>query len=73
MPKLIILGTSFAIPSTGHDNTHMVLVGDERTVMIDCVNNPVERLNGAKLEPNDVTDILCPICIQTMSPECLLC
>ena len=57
MPKLIILGTSFAIPSAGHENSHMVLVGDERTVMIDCVNNPVERLAGAKLKPGDVTDI----------------
>ncbi|KAA3648111.1 MAG: MBL fold metallo-hydrolase [Chloroflexi bacterium] len=57
MPELIILGTSFAIPSAGHDNSHMVLVGDERTVMIDCVNNPVERLAGANLRPGDVSDI----------------
>ena len=57
MPKLIILGTSFAIPSAGHENTHMVLLGDERTVMIDCVNNPMERLKGAGLTPKSITDI----------------
>jgi ribonuclease BN (tRNA processing enzyme) len=41
MPKLIILGTSNAIPDEAHENTHMVLVGKTRTILIDCVNNQI--------------------------------
>ncbi len=40
MPKVIILGSSNAIPSQEHENTHMVVVGEERMVLIDCVSNP---------------------------------
>ena len=41
MPKVIILGSSNAIPTTEHENTHMVVVGEERMVMVDCVSNPI--------------------------------
>lgn len=33
MPKVIILGSSNAIPTKGSENTHMVLVGKERMVL----------------------------------------
>ncbi len=58
MPKLIILGTSNAIPTENHDNTHMVLVGQEHTLLIDCVSNPILRLERAGVDPNYLTDLI---------------
>jgi ribonuclease Z len=36
----------------------MVLVGEERIVMIDCVNNPIHRLEQAGVDFMDVTDLV---------------
>ncbi len=44
MAKLIFLGTSNAIPDENHENTHMVVVGKQRIVLIDCVNSAILRL-----------------------------
>jgi len=56
--KLIILGSSNAVPDEKHENTHMALVGGERTVLIDCVNNPIVRLPQAGLEFDHLTDLI---------------
>ena len=58
MAKLIILGSSNAISSKDSENTHMVLVGEERIVMVDCVNNPIHRLGQAGVNFMDVTDLV---------------
>lgn len=58
MTKLIILGTSNAIPDNEHENTHMVLVGKSRTVLIDCVSNPVLRLQKAAVDVDSITDMI---------------
>ncbi len=58
MAKLIILGSSNAIPDEQHENTHMALVGHERMVLIDCVNNATVRLPKAGLEFDQVTDLI---------------
>ena len=58
MPKLIILGSSNAIPDLQHENTHMVIVGKKHTVMIDCVSNPVVRLEQAGVDAHDLTDLV---------------
>ncbi len=58
MPKLIFLGTSNAIPDEGHENTHMVVVGEERVVLVDCVNNPIMRLGKAGIEIDRLTDVV---------------
>lgn len=58
MPKLVFLGTSFAIPDAQHENTHMALDLDNRIVLIDCVNNPVVRLEQAGLDLIHVSDIV---------------
>ena len=52
MAKLIILGSSNAIASSDSENTHMVLVGEEHVVMIDCVNSPIRRLGEAGVDFN---------------------
>ncbi len=58
MPKVIILGSSNAIPTPEHENTHMVVIGKERTVLVDCVSNPILRLEQAGLDFNQVTDLI---------------
>ncbi len=58
MPKVIILGSSNAIPTAEHENTHMVVVGDERVVLVDCVSNPILRLEKAGVDFNDLTDLI---------------
>jgi len=58
MTKLIVLGASNALSSKDSENTHMVLAGKERTVMIDCVNNPIHRLEQAGVNFLDVTDLV---------------
>jgi ribonuclease Z len=58
MPKLIILGSSNAIPDEQHENTHMLLVGEARTVLIDCASNPVLRLPRAGVQFDSLTDII---------------
>ena len=58
MAKLIILGTSFAIPDDKHDNTHMALRGDHSTIVVDCASNPVVRFKQAGIDFNSITDLL---------------
>lgn len=58
MSKVIILGTSNAIPSAEHENTHMAIVGEERTVLVDCVSNPIVRLEKAGIELDQITDLV---------------
>lgn len=58
MPKVIILGSSNAIPTKDNENTHMVIVGDERMVLVDTVGNPVLRLEQAGLDYNNLTDLI---------------
>ena len=58
MPKVIILGSSNAVPSKDHENTHLVIIGNERTILVDCVSNPIVRLEQAGVDFNDLTDIV---------------
>lgn len=58
MPKVIILGSSNAVPSIDHENTHLVIIGDERTLLVDCVSNPIVRLEQAGVDYDDLTDII---------------
>ena len=58
MPKLIILGTSNAIPTEGHENTHMLLVGEQRIVLIDCPDNPLLRFQKVEVDFNLLSDLV---------------
>ena len=58
MPKFIFLGVSNAVPSRDHDSTHMVLLGEQNTILIDCGTNPVVRLHQAGLNPLNITDLI---------------
>ncbi len=58
MAKVIILGSSNAIPTIESENTHMVIVGNDRTVLVDSVSNPIVRLEQAGLDFNNLTDVI---------------
>lgn len=58
MFKLIILGTAAAVPDKDHENTHMVLVGQERMILIDSPGNPFIRLQQAGLDAGNLTNII---------------
>lgn len=58
MAKLIILGSSAAIPSAEHENTHMALTGVESVVLVDCVGTPIVRLEQAGLTLDSISDLI---------------
>ena len=58
MARVVILGTSNAVPHKDHDNTHFAIVGDERTVLVDCSGNPIVRLEQAGLDFHSITDLV---------------
>lgn len=58
MAKIIILGSSNAIANKDHENTHMVLIGNMRIVLIDSPSNPILRLQDIGVEYNDITDLI---------------
>jgi ribonuclease Z len=58
MPKVIVLGSSNAIPDQQHENTHLVVVGEERVVMVDCASNPILRLQEASIDFHTLTDLI---------------
>jgi len=58
LAKIIILGSSNAVPTIGHETTNFAIVGKERTVLVDCSGNPVIRLEEAGVKFEDVTDII---------------
>lgn len=58
MVKLVVLGSSNALSSEGSNNTHMVVRGNKRTVLVDCPDNPVHRLNRVGVDYNTLTDII---------------
>ncbi len=58
MAKVIILGSSNAVPTPGAENTHFVVVGKQRTLLVDSVSNPVVRLEQAGVDFNRLTDVI---------------
>ncbi len=58
MLKVIILGSSNAIPTKDSENTHIVIAGKKRMLLIDSGTNPIVRLEEAGLDFNDLTDIV---------------
>jgi ribonuclease Z len=58
MPKLIFLGTSNAIPDENHENTHMLIVGEQRIVLIDCPASPLLRFKTIGVDFNALSDIV---------------
>ena len=58
MSKLFFLGTSNAIPDEHHENTHMIVVGKQRIVLIDCVDSTILRLKRIGVDFNYLSDLI---------------
>ncbi|MCZ2126352.1 MAG: MBL fold metallo-hydrolase [Anaerolineales bacterium] len=58
MAKVIILGSSNSVPTLTNENTHMVVVGEERVLLIDSVGSTVVRLEQAGVDVNRLTDVI---------------
>lgn len=58
MARLILLGTSHAIPDERHENTHMAVVAEDGVVLIDCVSSPKVRLGRAGISLDSITDLI---------------
>ncbi len=58
MPKLVILGSSNAVPTENRENTYFVLAGERHTVLVDCPGNPVVRLPKAGIPLSSLTDLI---------------
>ena len=58
MAKFIFLGTSNAISGENHENTHMVLVGESRMVLVDCPNSPFLRFQKAGVDVRALSDLI---------------
>jgi len=58
VPALTFLGTSSAVPEEDHENTHMVVTGDEQTILIDSVGNSILRLKQVGIDHNNLTDLI---------------
>lgn len=58
MAKLIFLGTASAVAFEGHENSFLVIKGDQSAILLDCAAKPVLRLKEAGVHFNEVSDLI---------------
>jgi ribonuclease Z len=58
MARVIILGTAAAVSDANHDNTHFVLLGDHRPILIDCGSNPLGKLQFSGIDDELLQDVI---------------
>ena len=58
MSRLVILGTSYAVPDATHENTYLALEGRGGIILVDCPASPVVRLAQVGLSLEEVTDVI---------------
>ena len=58
MAKLIFLGTASAVAYQEHENSFLVIKGEESSILVDCSSRPVMRLKEAGVEYNDLSDLI---------------
>ncbi len=57
MAEVIFLGTANAVPDEEHENTHIAISNNHRVILVDCVGNPLVRMQKAGLDCRELTDI----------------
>ncbi len=62
MAKLIVLGSSDAVPTEDHTNTHFILIGDMGSILVDCSGNTWVRLAQAGIEYHRLKDVILTHC-----------
>jgi ribonuclease Z len=58
MTRLIILGSASAVSDEQHDNTHMLLEGQNSVVLIDCGSNALVKMKRLGIPYEDLTDVI---------------
>lgn len=58
MSRFVILGSANAVPKVGQDNTHLLIETSERTIMVDCGDNPIAKVTAAGSSILKVTDLI---------------
>lgn len=58
MRKIILLGTSNAVPAEGHENAHLLIQNGEHLVLVDCGANPVIHLPKGGIDFNRIEDMI---------------
>ncbi len=58
MGKLYFLGTGYAVPEEGHENTHLFFDLGTRGVLVDCATNPLLTLKKAGISLDQITDLI---------------
>ncbi len=58
MTAITFLGTASAVPNKDHQNTHFIVEAGESLLLIDCVGNPIVRLEQAAIDPLAITDLI---------------
>jgi ribonuclease Z len=58
MAKVIILGSSNAVPDEQHENTHLAIISRDERLLVDCVSNPVVRLPQAGIDITTLTGMI---------------
>lgn len=58
MTRLIVLGSAAAVSDENHDNTHLLLEGEQSVVLIDCGSNPVVKMKQFGIHYDRLTDMI---------------
>lgn len=58
MSRVIILGSSAAVPELGRENAHLLLDGAYGAILIDCASSPIPRLHQAGVDPGRLQAII---------------
>lgn len=58
MARLIVLGSAAAVSDEYHDNTHLMLEGENSVVLIDCGSNPVVKMKRFGIHYERLTDMI---------------
>ncbi len=56
--EVVILGSSSAVPTINHDNTHLLVVGRDEAILIDCPNNPIVPLQKLGCDPLKINHLI---------------
>ncbi|MBP8998200.1 MAG: MBL fold metallo-hydrolase [Anaerolineaceae bacterium] len=58
MSRFVILGSANAVAKEGQDNTHLLIEGARKVILVDCGDNPMAKLSMAGSSIHAVTDLV---------------
>jgi ribonuclease Z len=58
MNRVLILGSSNAIPKLDQENTHLYIEAGEKKILVDCGDNPLVGMKRSGIDPNSITDLI---------------